>query len=447
MKKLNITFCSFPDFSGNAKALYEYMEKTYKDKMNYTWVVYDKKTVAKLKSKGINSVLMDTDEFKKYIPKTNVFFTTHANLTGDKAKCKNAIYVELWHGIGPKPVGFLTKNLSNKDCKWYEFLSETIDYLISPSSLFNLIFSSSFRVKPNHVLDLGLPILDEIIYSKGKENLIKIYGNDLIKFKKYIFYCPTFKKGCGRKLECNYNEENILNLIKYDEKKLIEYLHINNYLLFIKYHPSDEVKYKIINDDNVIYIDDEILEANDFNINSILNAFDLLITDYSSLGTEFSFLNKPVIYLSTDYIEYKDNRGIILNDYNFWTDNNTCDNLDKLLEMISHQIKQDRKISNKKEIFSNLIDGGCKQICDYFFSKDYKLNNYVCTYKSELLKIKKEKDILNRELFLKDEPINNQNERIKYLEAKEQELASIKYSRSYRIVKKISKFKSIIVKK
>ena len=113
--------------------------------------------------------------------------------------------------------------------------------------------------------------------------------------------------------------------------------------------------------------------------------------------------------------------------------------------MISHQIKQDRKISNKKEIFSNLIDGGCKQICDYFFSKDYKLNNYVCTYKSELLKIKKEKDILNRELFLKDEVINNQNERIKYLENLEQELASIKYSRSYRFIEKIkSIFKNSI---
>ena len=27
MKKLNITFCSFPDFTGNARALYEYMIK------------------------------------------------------------------------------------------------------------------------------------------------------------------------------------------------------------------------------------------------------------------------------------------------------------------------------------------------------------------------------------------------------------------------------------
>lgn len=36
MKKLNITFCSFPDFAGNAKALYEYMIKRYEDNMNYT---------------------------------------------------------------------------------------------------------------------------------------------------------------------------------------------------------------------------------------------------------------------------------------------------------------------------------------------------------------------------------------------------------------------------
>ena len=40
MEKLNITFCSFPDFGGNAKALYEYMNKRYKDNMNYIWIVY-----------------------------------------------------------------------------------------------------------------------------------------------------------------------------------------------------------------------------------------------------------------------------------------------------------------------------------------------------------------------------------------------------------------------
>lgn len=447
MKKLNITFCSFPDFSGNAKALYDYMVKRYKDNMNYTWVVYDEKTVDKLKEKGINSVLIGTKKFDTYIPKTNVFFTTHANLTGEKSKCKKAIYIELWHGIGPKPVGFLTNNLSRKDSEWYDSLSENLDYIITTSPLFNAIFSASFRVKPSRILNLGLPLLDEIVYSNGVDNLKKLFGNNILNYDKYIFYAPTFKKGCGRKLESHYNESNILNLKRYDEKKLIEYLHRNNYLLFIKYHPSDEIRYNKINDSNILYIDNRILKNSELNINEILNAFDLLITDYSSLGTEFSFLDKPVIYLSTDYAEYANNRGIILNDYNFWTDSNLCNNLALLLKMLNEQIGKKRVAANKKEIFSDLVDGGCKQICDYFFNNNYKLNSYIGVNKSKVLEMEKYNEDLIQKLLHKDEIIKNQIERIKYLEEKEQELASIKYSRSYKIVQKFNNIRMKVVKK
>ena len=49
MKKLNITFCSFPDFTGNARALYEYMIKRYGNNMNYTWIVHEEKNFDKVK--------------------------------------------------------------------------------------------------------------------------------------------------------------------------------------------------------------------------------------------------------------------------------------------------------------------------------------------------------------------------------------------------------------
>ena len=98
MKKLNITFCSFPDFSGNAKALYEYMNKRYKDNMNYIWIVYNEDSVKILEKKGIKAILIGTEEFKSYITTTNVFITTQGNLDGDKLKAKDSVYIELWHG-------------------------------------------------------------------------------------------------------------------------------------------------------------------------------------------------------------------------------------------------------------------------------------------------------------------------------------------------------------
>ena len=39
--KINILFSSFPDFSGNPKALYEYIAKNYSEKFELIWVIYN----------------------------------------------------------------------------------------------------------------------------------------------------------------------------------------------------------------------------------------------------------------------------------------------------------------------------------------------------------------------------------------------------------------------
>lgn len=433
MKKLNITFCSFPDYAGNAKALYEYMIKRYKDNMNYTWIVYNELTVKILKEKGINAILIGTDEFRKYIPKTNVFFTTHANLAGDKIKAKNSVYIELWHGIGPKPVGFLTENLSAKDMRWYNFLKETIDYVIVPSELWRSLMSAMFNINVQRILPLGLPLLDEIKNSNGKENLSKLLNTDVNKYNKIIMYMPTFKNGCGRKNESKYNENNILNFYDYSDEDLIEYLKENNYLLIVKRHPSDESKYINIENNYIKNIDNNMLNKLGLNVNSILNAGDLLITDYSSVGAEFSFLDKPVIYVATDLEEYTENRGIILKDYDFWTEKNYCFSYDELISKINLFIGKKKRIKNRKELYGNLQNGGCREICDFLFEEN-KISSNVKRYKSELFELKEKNDIQN-------EVIEEQISTIKKLTESDIRLKEIENSKGWKILEKIRKLR------
>lgn len=434
MKKLNITFCSFPDYSGNAKALYEYMVKKYENNMNYTWIVYSESTIDLLKTQGINSILIGTDEFNEYIPKTNVFFTTHANLAEDKIKAKKSIYVELWHGIGPKPIGFLANNLSETDEKWYEFLSETIDYLIVPSDFWRNMFAAFFNINAKRVKPLGLPLIDEILNSNGRENLEKILNINLNKYNKIILYAPTFKSGCGRKLEATYNKKNIFDLKKYSEKDLIKFLKQNNYLLVIKRHPSDECVYETIENDYIKNIDNDELDNSGLNINSILNIVDMLITDYSSLGVEFSFLNKPVIYVSTSLDEYKNNRGILMNDYDFWTNGVYCDTYEKLIELIN--LNMDKKVisNNRKLIYGDLKDGGCDRICDFLFEEN-QIRPNIERYKSKILRLKKENKNLKN-------IVNEQVETIKKLTESDIELKQIKNSKSWILLEKIRKIKN-----
>ena len=436
MNKLNITFCSFPDFAGNAKSLYEYMVKRYEDNMNYTWIVYNKETVQLLKEKNINAILIGTEEFKKYISKTNVFFTTHANLIGDKEKTKNSIYIELWHGIGPKPIGFLMENLSKEDEKWYNSLIENIDYLIVPSGMWKVIYSSLFNINARRILSLGLPLLNDIKYSDGKKNLSLVLNKNVYKYKKIIYYMPTFKIGCGRSKDGSLNEKNIFNLLPYKEEELIKYLKENNYLLCIKRHPSDEFNYVKIENENILNIDNDMLNKHNLDVNNILNAADILITDYSSVGTEFSFLDKPVIYIATDLEEYKNNRGIIFDDYDFWTEKEYCLSYKELIKKIDSNINHSKVAINKKLIFGNLKDGGCKEICDYMFD-----GNLISNRVKRFVPLRKKYEKIIKE---KDDQISYRNERIEYLMEKEQELASIKFSRSYKIMKKVSNIRKKI---
>lgn len=407
MKKLNITFCSFPDFSGNAKALYEFMVKKYEDNMNYTWIVYNISTVELLKAKGINAILIGSDEFKEYIPKTNVFFTTHANLAGDKSKAKNSIYIELWHGIGPKPVGFLTKKMKKSDVNWYNYIKEIFDYIIVPSEYWKVIASAMFNVESSRILTLGLPLLDEIKFSDGKKNIYKLINVDLDKYNGIIYYFPTFKKGCGRELESSYNENQILNLYDYDDKDLIKYLEQKNYLLVVKRHPSDECEYAKPKSDNIVYIENDDLEKMGMNVNNILNAADIMITDYSSVGLELAFLDKPILYLDTDLEEYTENRGIIFDDYDFWTNGNMISSYKELIESIDLKIKKSEVLKNKEKIFGNLKNGGCEDICNFLFNNNYQIKSGVVRHESnfsEMMQKIEEKDekIMQLKLKLKE---------------------------------------------
>ena len=162
------------------------MKKKYKDGMNYTWIVTSEVFKEKLSSKNINAIVLGTDEFKKYIKKTDVFFTTHCNLTGDKTD--KAMYIELWHGISSKKVGFMMSNISNADKAWYEHLSKTVDYFIVPSEFWTTIFSARFNVNIKQVLPIGYPKLDFIKNKNAFKNLSKLLNKDLSNYKKIIFY-------------------------------------------------------------------------------------------------------------------------------------------------------------------------------------------------------------------------------------------------------------------
>lgn len=444
MKKLNIVFCSFPDYSSNAKALYEYMITKYKNDFNLIWAVNSDKMVEILSNKGIETYKIGSNEYYNRIKNIDVFFTTHANITDEKND--NALYIELWHGIGGKSSGYMVNNLSSEDFKWYSEIRKKIDYMIVPSDFWRPIFSTIFNMQYNRVVPLGYPKLDPIINSRGKENLNKILNFNTNKFNKVIFYMPTFRSGCNRNQETTINQKNILNIEEYDEYKLLNFLKENNYLLCIKKHPSEENELNFIENNNVKVLKESDFENNGLTINEILNAADILITDYSSLGIDFLILNKPVIYINNDVDQYKKNRGIIFSNTDFWMPGYKSKTITELIDNIEEANKYGihcDQLKMKNIWFGGLENGGCEQICNFIFDKN-GINKKIKYYKDieDILNQKLENDkILMKE---KDDIIDARNARIRELDAFISEIIN---SKGWQTLEKLRNIKKKILRK
>lgn len=438
MKKLNITFCSFPDYAGNAKALYQYMVKRYKDRMNYTFVVYNEESVAILKEEGVKAVLIGSDEFNDYIKTTDVFFTTQGNLDGDKVKAKNAIYIELWHGIGPKPSGFCQKNPSKEDIIGYDNISDVVDYFMVPSEFWAVIFGAMFKVEYERIKCLGMPILDYFDNAKGKDNLSKVLDMDLSKYKKIIAYMPTFRKGFNHS-DINTDSGNVFNIKKgYSNKKLNKFLKDNNYLLCIKLHPGELANSPVEVDTNIKLIEEEKMIKNKISINEFLNAIDLLITDYSSLGTEFIYFNRPVLFNFCDILEYKKNRGLYFDSEEFWFPGPSFQTMDELLgemsKLLTDQSYYEKERSEKRRLwFGELKSSGCDAICDFLFDGD-KISKNVKRHSVKRLELKKQlKDLENM--------VEEQEDTIKRLTESDIRLKEIEASRAWKSLEKLRQIK------
>ncbi|MBE6157915.1 MAG: hypothetical protein E7160_03885 [Firmicutes bacterium] len=438
MKKLNIVFCSYPDYSGNARALYKYMKKKYKDSMNYTWVVSSDESQKRLLDRNIDSVVLGSNDYTKNMNNADVFFTTHCNITGDKPD--NAIYIELWHGLSSKKIGFMVNNISDSDLSWYKHLSKTIDYIIVPSEFWKVIFATRFNIEFNQVLSLGYPKLDEFKNKNASKNLCKVLNIEIDKYKKVIYYMPTFRKGCGRVGDSEFGN-NILNLCEYDESILVKYLKDNNYLLCIKKHPSEESNFlnSFENSENIKLIKEEYLENNGFDVYDILDAADILVTDYSSLGVEFLYLEKPVIYISTDVDMYMKNRGICYSNFDFWSSNTSINTIDQLIEKIDNYCSSgyfDVFAEKRKLFFGNLKNGGCSAICSYFFNNDGTLTENAKPYINDLRKLSTRCSKLEYE--------KNYYERLSA--QKQDELNLVYNSRAWKILEKLRNLRRKIFK-
>lgn len=199
--------------------------------------------------------------------------------------------IQLWHscGGGMKKIGLDVPHHNP-----YEVFShEQYDDFIVCSDSESEIYLSAFNINENALTKIGSPRIDLLIHNQDEYEKEFYYNYPELINKKIIIYMPTFRLDSDFSFKEDYD-------LKINWENLDEYLGKNNHIFLIKRHPS--MLDKGINLISKEY--ENIIDVGDVSNYPLLVASDMLITDYSSIYSDYLLFNKPIIFYCPDLEEY-----------------------------------------------------------------------------------------------------------------------------------------------
>ncbi|MDR0917710.1 MAG: CDP-glycerol glycerophosphotransferase family protein [Oscillospiraceae bacterium] len=339
-------FMSQPDFACNPHALWEYITERTDSKT--AWLVRKQEVLFTLRERGIRCELYDTEKGNELLSQANYVI---CNTIYDFPKHQNQIFVNLWHGSGIKAHGYFYKNLKNSEIRKMKKFCDNTDLLClhSLDDRFRLSAMLGFDIRKAIVT--GQPRLDCVKNSNGKEKLSKIFGEKTANYKKLIFFVPSFRansSGCSG----DFFSDNIFRTADFDNNKLCDFLEVNDAALVYKLHPVEQNAFLGIDNNfnkHCFELTDNMLFSNDVRYDEILNAFDVLITDYSSIAFDWLLLNRPILYLVPDYDKYCKSQGFVFNNIDDYMPGDKVKTFCELLAALESAFNDTQKYHNQIE--------------------------------------------------------------------------------------------------
>lgn len=291
------------DCCDNAYAFFDYLcSSGVGDKYHFVWLVDHKQNF--VNSDRIKYVtkrphpLYDIDTMHA-LATCRWYVFDHVNAFANLKKRKGQSVTYLCHGYA----GFKAKKGYNK---------LKVDSIITTGDI-PLQGCYDFFGKECNTVVLGFSRLD-YFYSNNNSQLAKELF-ECSKFKKNLIWMPTFRKSKIKCISEDYldDTETGLPLLETEE----DFLRFNSFLrresiqVIIKIHPlQEEFEFFKQKFSNIKIIDNDYLSKNGIQLYQTIPVFDALITDYSSVSTDYLMLEKPIIYILDDIDEYKQSRGL-----------------------------------------------------------------------------------------------------------------------------------------
>lgn len=248
---------------------------------------------------------------------------------------------QLWHACGNfKTVGY--SRAGKHGCPRIDGKAHRCyTHAIVSSERVRRSYSEAFGVPMGSVYATGIPRTD-IFYRKdacenAQAELARSFGQ--IDNQRVILFAPTFR-GDGAD-SAHYPYEQI------DFERLHQMCVATNSLFIFKMHPFIKAAPPIPSE-----YSDRLVDGSDIReINDILAAADVVVTDYSSVIYEAALLEKPMLFYTFDLDEYIADRDFYEPFENYLA-GERCDSFDRLIDYLGGTPDNGKSVAFKRANFA-----------------------------------------------------------------------------------------------
>lgn len=286
-------------YNYNSRYLFEYVKENLPE-ITPLFVINDPELRNSLSSKYGKQYFIETESIQgiRQALSAGVWFTSAGLPAYGTGLHKKRLIINLWHGVPLKKIALLDPNLKKAARIYFKkIFSENYTCILTTSHELIPLMARSFAVSEDKIKVWGQPRNDGLFQKNDCREILGQLFPDLPKYTKAALYAPTFR---------DYGQVQLFPFKDFDQKQLEAFLDEKNMLLFIRTHVAEQGSAAPYLGKRIRFLGNEQAE----DVTGILNIFDCLITDYSSIYIDYLLTDKPMIFLPYDRQQYLDGRGM-----------------------------------------------------------------------------------------------------------------------------------------
>ena len=271
-------------YNDSPRVIYEYLKshEKYKD-YHCIWAFEKPQDYPE-----VPSIKIDTLQYFIMLLKAGYWISSTNIQRGLSFKKKKTKWMYTCHGTAFK--------LCGNDCPGRkDFDYSSVNYICVQSKFDEYVMEKGFMARKDSFLECGRPCNDRLFHVSETDRIVIRKKMGIPDDKKVILYAPTWRDSIDGGV--SYAIRPPLSFENW-EKELG-----NQYVVLFRAH---HITTKILN----VQFNDFVRDVSLYpDVNDIMIASDILISDYSAILTDYAILERPIFCFAYDYDDYLKTRG------------------------------------------------------------------------------------------------------------------------------------------